>query len=625
MGIAVGIGMSIACACMHTIYVDADRHGHGSVAALIPVRHIQPTFCAWECPAHSPRSRACTRRGHADTRGTTKPDLGSSYKYFAVPLQTVAVTQTIPLTFLENLGVRPSIKYISQYSVSGCAQKLVSDGSAQVYASASKATQAASVDAVIVSSVATGQYGWDDAASVDKLICDKASSETTLLGGSEWMKFWGLFFDKSTEAAASHCETEGRYTCNSVAASSIAKVSSHLTTSYSYQVPTAVFAKRMDGSSWGGNNGYFISTAPYKVALIQDAGATMPDLSAFSAFYQSGSNEYYFPLADVAQFHLAIKNVDVIVDEGYPFHQTWANLQTQYDVTNAAATPRAFTNGDVYTLDATMNGGGTYGGSDWFESRIAEPDAILEDLIAVLHAGSSVAAAKPKNFLRDVHNGGGAMTPVTELSGSTCTTDLSATRPARSTSCATRAASLDAAGVLELPGAIAPQATLSPTPTDATGFSVCELDGYKIVTNKACGESYVLYPRGTAAPKLGAGYKYFGVPLKSIAVTQTVPLTFLENLGVRPSIKYISQYSVSGCAQKLVSDGLAQTVSNKTVAAASVEAIIVSSTTWEDDATKSKLICDKASSETTLLGGSEWMKFWGLFFDKSTEAAASHC
>ena len=147
-------------------------------------------------------------------------------------------------------------------------------------------------------------------------------------------------------------------------------------------------------------------------------------------------------------------------------------------------------------------------------------------------------------------------------------------------------------------------------------FSVCEHEGYKIVTNHGCGDDkYLLYPRGTAPPALGAGYKYFGVPLQSIAVTQTVPLTFLENLGVRTTIKYISQYSVSACAQKLVDDGLAAQYSSsaKATQAAEVEAVIVSSLAtgsygWNDPNSTSKLICDKSTSEPTLLAGAEWIK-----------------
>jgi len=370
-------------------------------------------------------------------RGTVAPDLGTGYKYFGVPLQSVAVTQTIPMTFLENLGVRPTIKYISQYSVSGCAQKLVTDGTAQFYSSANKAAQAATVEAVIVSSVAAGQWGWNDPNSTHKLICDKSSSEGTLLAGAEWIKFWGLFFGKETEAATSHCETEARYTCNSVAASSIMAASSHLTASYAYQVPTAVFAQRSAYCS--GGDGFCISTAEYKVALIQDAGATMPDLTAYASYF-SGS-EYFFPAANASVFHAAIQHVDVIVSETYPHHYTWAQLigSSVYDTASAAVMPRAFANGDVYPLDATMNSGGTYGGTDWFESRIAEPDAILEDLIAVLHPGSSIASSSPSNFLRDVHNGGGTMTAVNAQSNASCTTSLSAVRPARSTSCVTRA------------------------------------------------------------------------------------------------------------------------------------------------------------------------------------------
>jgi hypothetical protein len=413
-------------------------------------------------------------------RDTSPPDLGDTdYKYFGVPLQSIGVTQTIPLTFLENLGERTAVKFISSYSTSSCAQKLVDTGAASIY-DYDDAARAAEVEAVIVSGVQS--WDWSDADSMDKLICDKSSSEPTLLAGAEWIKFWGLFFDKATAAATSHCETEARYTCNSIAASSISAASSHLTTSYAYQVRTAVFVSvnlwaeyfEGDGNSEENYHDAFdISTAAYKVALVQDAGATYPDLSAFGDYYVEASNVYRFLMSDataVAQFHAAIANVDVLVDEGSPHHRDWATLNTQYDTASASTMPRAFTNGDVYTLDATMNSGGASGGTDWFESRIAEPDAILEDLIAVLHPGSSIAAAAPTNYLRDVHNGGGTATPVTELTAASCDTELSAVRPARSTSCSTRADTSSAFGFLtplnceSLTLAAYPTCTLSPLP-----------------------------------------------------------------------------------------------------------------------------------------------------------------
>ena len=88
-------------------------------------------------------------------------------------------------------------------------------------------------------------------------------------------------------------------------------------------------------------------------------------------------------------------------------------------------------------------------------------------------------------------------------------------------------------------------------------WSVCEYTGYKIVNSVNCGESYVLYDRGTTQPDLGSGYKYFAVPIQTAVATTTISLTFLELLGVHGTLNHLTQYTSSACHQKLVSDGLA--------------------------------------------------------------------
>ena len=55
--------------------------------------------------------------------------------------------------------------------------------------------------------------------------------------------------------------------------------------------------------------------------------------------------------------------------------------------------PPAFIDRRVYTLDGTMDARGPpYGGTDWYESRVAQPDGFLSDLIAVLHPSGSYYA-----------------------------------------------------------------------------------------------------------------------------------------------------------------------------------------------------------------------------------------
>ena len=65
----------------------------------------------------------------------TAPDLGSSYKYFGVPLNKVAVTQTVTNTFIELLGARDKMAVASEYTTSACIAKRVADGNAQAFVS----------------------------------------------------------------------------------------------------------------------------------------------------------------------------------------------------------------------------------------------------------------------------------------------------------------------------------------------------------------------------------------------------------------------------------------------------------------------------------------------------------
>ena len=68
-------------------------------------------------------STQCSQTYILSPRGETAPDLSSEsadYLYFGVPLQNVAVTQTVTNTFLETLGVRDKISVVSEYSTSSC-------------------------------------------------------------------------------------------------------------------------------------------------------------------------------------------------------------------------------------------------------------------------------------------------------------------------------------------------------------------------------------------------------------------------------------------------------------------------------------------------------------------------
>ena len=116
-----------------------------------------------------------------------------------------------------------------------------------------------------------GHSSWSYTASADKVICEASTYEETPEGQAEWIKFFGYFFGKSTEAEASFCATESRYTCNSL-------VAKHKNVD-SVAVPKVVFASAPN--DWGGAA---INMPPYKDIFVHDAGGVYPDMSAYESY-----------------------------------------------------------------------------------------------------------------------------------------------------------------------------------------------------------------------------------------------------------------------------------------------------------------------------------------------------
>ena len=370
-------------------------------------------------------------------RGQSAPDLGPSYKYFGVPLQDVALTQTVPVAFIETLGARDAISVASPYTTSACLAQRVGNGDAETFVSASSALEQhkGQMNRSALEAVLSDPYGasnWADPSTAPKLICAAETYETTPLGGAEWLKFYGYFFGAKASATAAFCGTGARYSCNTLAASSISNSAATLgASSYSYKVPTVLFASL----SWNGD--FSIQMTPYKNRLVNDAGAVYPDLNAFDAFktthwtgaYVSG---FQFPAANASAFHAALATADVILDETYPNGQTLAAIMTSYglDSVPAADRPPAIAAKRVYTLDGTMDSRGPpYGGTDFYESRVAEPDGFLADVIKVAHPSGTDYSPAGLRYLR--HAEAGTIATVT----ATDCTNVNAPRPIHASSC----------------------------------------------------------------------------------------------------------------------------------------------------------------------------------------------
>jgi hypothetical protein len=100
----------------------------------------------------------------------------------------------------------------------------------------------------------------------------------------------------------------------------------------------------------------------------------------------------------------------------------------------------------------------------------------------------------------------------------------------------------------------------------AQHFEVEYFKSFKVVHNIVHSETYVLYQCGTPKPgtddrvplpeALPDDVKFFEIPLRSgVALPDTTVITFIELLGVRNSVSFISSYYTSPCFKKLVDAG----------------------------------------------------------------------
>ena len=289
-------------------------------------------------------------------RGETKPDLGSGYKYFAVPLQKVVVTQTVTNTFLERLNVRDKIAVASKYSTSACLAKRVADGDVLEYVAHSDATAEAhatqmgdsSIDAIFSDPWYTSSWKEGHTASFDKVICEASPYEKSPLGSAEWIKFFGYLFD--VDPADAYCGTTSLYQCQSLTA---VKENDRNPA----DVPKVLFASK----DWQGD--FAVLTPAYKTQFAIDAGGAYADMSAFNAFQQTSPGTghisgYKFTAAHKSDFHAALRMADVLIDETYPYGKTLKDIIDEYSLPPVMIGQAWITSGDDPAGEASRDNTG---------------------------------------------------------------------------------------------------------------------------------------------------------------------------------------------------------------------------------------------------------------------------
>eukprot|EP00466_Bigelowiella_natans_P003211 jgi/Bigna1/86768/estExt_fgenesh1_pg.C_130207 len=162
-------------------------------------------------------------------------------------------------------------------------------------------------------------------------------------------------------------------------------------------------------------------------------------------------------------------------------------------------------------------------------------------------------------------------------------------------------------------------------------WNVTYFPTYKEVWNTFVGEHYILYQRNTTKPPTSLypnTTKIFEIPLRSVAVDETVGLTFLELLGLRTTIKYVGSldFITSGCIRAMVDQGVARTLEcsftgcNATLREmqiADVDAFIGGNSPNPNP----KSFAFSSTADPGPLHRAEWIEFFALFFNLEYEAS----
>uniref|UniRef100_A0A7S3YMP4 Uncharacterized protein n=1 Tax=Lotharella globosa TaxID=91324 RepID=A0A7S3YMP4_9EUKA len=491
-------------------------------------------------------------------------------KFFAIPIERLAVEQTVAATFLEFFGIRDTIKYMDlTYVTSGCLRVLGEQGNITKFESAFGNTTVRAKQIEDVEAVLTYQ-----ASSEPKSIAFSATTDPGPLHRAEWGEFLSLFFNLEKTAADIFAGTVDRYTCHTEQGQLRATSGRKVVAWVSRQTYPEV--------------SYTIDTAAYKRQLIEDAGGIM---------HAPASTSFATPEA----FADAVSGVDVLIDETY-----FATLPT--DIAEVCAiygfSPCSRDSSLPFLRDAQLwrydklSNSPTVAGLDWFESAIAEPDIVLEDLQDILHP--DLQPFHNRTWFRNL-----ALAEQVTYEPATCTNSVESRDP-RGEGC--------------------PYYGAQSTVDFSADWNVTYHAHHKVVWNRKVGERYVLYKRGTEPPfALYPNSKFFEIPIRSVAVATTVAATSLELLGLRETIRYMDlTYVTSGCLRVLGASGdiekfefgFGANTTRQRQQINDVDMVLTSS----GDASEPKIVAYSSTTDPGPLHRAEWLEFVGLFFDAELTA-----
>lgn len=291
--------------------------------------------------------------------GTPAPDGYTEAQMIEVPVQRLVALSTtllpglVEMDLLDRLVGVEEFDYINTPAVRAHIESasLVEVGDGGVL----NIEVALEQEPDLVMTYAYGSPEWDahpkllEAGLITAITADWM--ETTPLGRAEWLKYTALFFN--TEATANDIFTKiaGRYT-------ELAQLAAGVT-----DRPTVLTNTPWEGTwSISGGNSYF-------ARFLADAGANY--------LWADDDSTGGIPLDFEAVYERAADADYWLPNTGFWFSQDDVVAE---DERYSEFAP--FANGQIYNSNARVN---EFGGNDYWETGVTNPDLILADLIAIFH------------------------------------------------------------------------------------------------------------------------------------------------------------------------------------------------------------------------------------------------
>ena len=328
----------------------------------------------------------------AFSNGTALP---TDATHFTIPVTGVGLAASVPVTFMEMLGLRDKIKLVNpEFMHSPCVQHLEESEQIDTQTSTDWADRASAHPEVEV--VFTDSSGTGKSNSAKDVVFD-ASSDPGALARAEWIKFMSLFFNLEEQANLYFSREQAAFAGISTATAAVAAATTSKTCAWVQH-------------SWTGN--YEISYSKYKQELCVGAGLVPWTDTADLALGTNTTYKKVFTTA--AAFHAVLVTIDVVIDESYHYSPavgaTKAVVLAKLGIADPTATTASlkttalFLRTDGHVSDTVTNLTSAVDNAlDWYESAVARPALVLADLAhKVWPAAIAAPADGCAQYFRDV-------------------------------------------------------------------------------------------------------------------------------------------------------------------------------------------------------------------------------